>query len=941
MTRLLARFAFLGAVLAPAPALAQAIAKDRVALDTPLPRDSAVVTGTLPNGMRFYIRENRRPERRAELRLVVNAGSVLESDDQRGLAHFVEHMAFNGTEHFRKQELVDNVERMGMRFGPHLNAYTSFDETVYQLLVPTDDARSLSTAFTMLEDWAQGVTFDTAEVRKERGVVIEEWRLGQGADARMQRRELPVIFRGSRYAVRLPIGDRQVLETFDPAALRRFYHDWYRPDLMAVVAVGDFRAADIEQLIRRTLGNVPARPTAPVRVSYPVPDHDSTLVVVSTDPEATESEVMVYYKQPQRKQRTVADYRRALVEHLYNRMLNERLAEITRRPNAPFVHGFSGQGSVVRTKEVYVLGAQVVDGGIERGLEAVLTEAERVDRFGFTATELERAKSNILRSMERAFTERDRTSSNEYVPEYVGNFLSGDPYPGIAAEYRLARELLPGIGVAEVNRLASEWITDRNRVVVARAPQKAGVPVPSDSALAAVFARAKGASIATWVDSAGSAPLFGARPAPARVVSERTNPILGTREWTFANGVRVIVKPTDFKADELLFTAYSPGGASLAPSKDFFTASVASTLVQLGGVGPFNQSELRKKLAGIAASATPYIGRDYAGLRGSASPRDLEAALQLANLAFTAPRMDSSAFAAFIANVRASLANRGASPESAFEDTLQVLLAQHDPRARPVTAERLSELDLATAYRFYRDRFADAGDFTFVFVGSVNPDTLLSLTASYLGTLPSTGRRERWRDLGIRPPRGVVQQDVRRGIEPRSRTQIVFTGPFEYNAVNRYLLQSLAEVMSINLRERLREELGGTYGVGVSASPGWIPRGEYSLTIGFGSAPDRAEELRRAIFAYVDTLKRVGADTSVLTKVRETQLRGRETALRQNQYWLSQISFLDQRGEDASQALSIEPMVDRLTGSAIADAARRWLDTDNYVRVTLYPEAKP
>ncbi len=920
---------------------AQAVRKDGMPADSlayPLPRDSAVVVGTLSNGIRYYIRENRRPEKRAELRLVVNAGSVLEADDQRGLAHFVEHMAFNGTRRFGKQELVNNVERMGMRFGPHLNASTSFDETIYQLQVPTDSLGTVKTAFTMLEDWARGISFDTAEVRKERGVVIEEWRLGQGAETRMQRREIPVLFRGSRYADRLPIGERTTLETFAPAALTRFYRDWYRPDLMAVIAVGDFDRREIEKLIREGFGSIPRQPATPARTSFAIPDHDSTFVVISSDAEATGSEVLVYYKQPPRTQVTRRDYRRALIESLYGRMLNDRLAEITRRPDAPFLEAFSGQGSFVRKKEVYALGAGVADGGIERGLLAVLTEAERVDRFGFTPGELERAKANMLRAMERAYAERDKTNSSDYVGEYVAHYLSNAPYPGIGVEFALTQRFLPGIGVTEVNRLASEWITDRNRVVVARAPEKTGVPLPAEAALRSVFARAKQSTIVAYVDSSGTAPLFGARPSPVAIVSERANAVLGTQEWTLANGVRVIVKPTDFKADEILFSAYSPGGASLAPDADFFTASVSAPLVQLGGLGVFNQTELRKKLAGIAAGVSPFIGRDQEGLRGSAAPRDIETALQLANLLFTAPRMDTSAFNAFISNLRGALANRGASPEAAFEDTLQVTLAQHDARARPLTAERLSELRLAPAMRFYRERFADASDFTFVFVGSLNPDTLRALTASYLGTLPSLKRKETWRDLGMQPPRGVVQRDVRRGLEPKSRTELVFTGPFEYTAVNRYLLQSLAEVLTINLRERLREDLGGTYGVSVSASPSRIPRGEYSFVIDFGSSPERADELVRAIFAYVDTLKRAGADTAVLAKVRETQLRGRETALRQNAYWLSQIAFHDQTGEDPAAVLSNRALVERLSGVSIGEAARRWLDTANYIRVSLYPE---
>jgi zinc protease len=854
------------------------------------------------------------------------------------LAHFVEHMAFNGTQRFDRQELVNNVERMGMRFGPHLNAYTSFDETVYQLQVPTDSARLLETAVTILEQWARGMAFDTVEVRKERGVVVEEWRLGQGAETRMQRREIPVIFRGSQYAERLPIGKKEILESFDPVQLRAFYNAWYRPDLMAVVAVGDFDPARMVELIRDRFSAIPAVASPRPRTVYPVPDHDSTFIVVSTDPEATSSEVLVYYKQPARQMITLRDYRRALVEHLYNRMLNERLSEMTRRPGSPFIQAFSGQGSIVRTKEVYVLGAVVENGGIARGLEAVLTEAERVDRFGFTASELERAKSNLMRGIERAFNERDKSNSSQFVAEYVNHFLQDEPFPGIEAEFAITKWFLPQIGLEEVNGLAREWITDRNRVIVARSPEKEGVTAPSEEELASVFARARRANVAAYVDSSASAPLFGERPSPARIVSQKRDTVLGTFEWKFANGLRVIAKPTDFKADEILFTGYSPGGSSRAPDRDYFNASAAATLVQLGGLGQFNQTELRKKLAGVAVAMGPYIARDQEGFRGSAAPGDLETALQLVHLAAVSPRADTSAYTAFISNLRGVLANRGASPEAAFEDTVTVTLTQHHPLTRPLTVERLSELDLQVALRIYRDRFADMGDFTFVFVGNLDVDSLRTMTASYLGTLPSSGRKETWRDLGIRQPTGVVERVVTKGLEPRARTQIVFNGPFEYTPQNRYLLQSLAEVLSISLRERLREELGATYGVSVTASTSRIPRGEYGFTIDYGSSPERAEELSRVIFAYLDTVRASGADTSAVSKVRESHLRSRETSLRQNGYWLSQIAFHDQTGEDPLAILTIRPMVDRLSSRSMGEAARRWLLPRRYVKVTLLPE---
>ena len=909
-------------------------------LAQPLPLDPHLRVGTLPNGIRYYIRANPKPEKRVELRLVVNAGSVLEDEDQRGLAHFVEHMAFNGTQHFQKHELMDYLEGIGMRPGPDLNAYTSFDETVYMLQVPTDSARIVAQAFQILEDWAHGLTFDPDEVQKERGVVIEEWRLGRGAGARMRDKQFPILFKGSRYAQRLPIGEKRILETCEVATLKRFYADWYRPDLMAVIAVGDFQVDGIEGLIRQHFAPIPPAASPKSRTVFPVPDHDSTFVAIATDREATNSSVSVYYKQPLRESRTVGDYRQDLVENLYNQMLNQRLSELTQRPDPPFIGASSGQGRFVRSKEVYTLSAGVKDGGIERGLEAILTEAERVDRHGFTQTEFDRAKQDVLRGFERAYAEREKTLSGPYASEYVRCFLVGEPTPGIAYEYDLVKALLPGIPLADVNRLAREWITDRSRVILVNAPDKAGVSVPAEKDLSATFDRVKRLEIAAYTDTVSDAPLVEKMPPPAAIVAEKADPALGTRAWTLANGVRVILKPTDFKADEVLFTAYSPGGSSLAPDRGYLSAVFASRVAGLGGLSRFSAIELQKKLAGKVARATPFISAEQEGLSGSASPRDLETMFQLIHLTFTSPRRDSSAFLAFTANTKAALANRGSNPLAAFQDTLGVTLAQHHPRALPLTSARIDEIHLDEAMAFYRDRFADASDFTFVFVGNFVPDSLRALVQSYLGTLPALRRQETWKDRGITPPGGVVERVVKKGVEPKSQTQLVFTGPFPFTPENRHALRSMADVLNFRLREQLREALGGTYGVSVNASPSRIPRQEYAVSIGFGAAPDRVDPLAKEVFAQIDTLKALGPSEKDLAKVKETQIRTLETSLKQNGYWLSQLAFCDQNGEDPHHILSVRAQIDRLNAETVRDAARRYLNEKNYVRVTLYPEEK-
>lgn len=910
-------------------------------LEAPLPLDPQVTAGTLANGLRYYIRVNGEPERRAELRLVVNAGSVLEDEDQRGLAHFVEHMAFNGTKNFEKQELVDYLESIGMRFGPDLNAYTSFDETVYLLQVPTDSAGPLEMGFRILSDWAYQQVFDSVEVEKERGVVIEEWRLGRGAASRMRDRQLPVLFRGSRYADRLPIGEREVLETFSHDALRRFYRDWYRPDLMAVVAVGDFDAMHVEALIRRFFAGIPPARSPRPRPVHEIPGHAETLVAIATDPEATGSGVAVYYKQPVRERRDLAAYRQVLVERLYNGMFNQRLFELTQQAEPPFILGSSGQGRFIRSSEVYLLNASVQDGGIVRGLEALLTEAERVARFGFTDSELERGKRELLRGLERAHAERERTESNVYAARYVQHFLTGDPAPGIAFEFQQAQRLLPTIRLDEVNALARAWLSDRNRVVLANAPEKPGVEVPTAEQLLAVFESVRTAQVTAYEDAVADAPLVPRVPEPAAIVEESTIPEIGVTEWVLSNGVRVVLKPTDFKADEIVFRAFSPGGVSLASDEDFISALFSVQAVPAGGLGAFGLVELQKVLAAKAVSVSPFVSQLEEGLAGGASPKDLETLFQLVYLRFTAPRADTTAFTALKTRFQAALANRSANPLAAFEDTIQVTLSQGHFRARPLSPAILEELDLGRAMAFYRDRFADASDFTFVFVGSFDLERMRPLVRTYLGGLPSIGREETWRDVGIEPPSGVIRKVVRKGIEEQSQTQIIFTGPFEYSPANVHVLRSLGEVLDIRLREVLREDLGGTYGVSVSASAARDPDPRYSLQIGFGSAPDRAEELTAAVFAHLDSLAAAGPAAEDLQKVREMQRRERETALRQNGYWLNALVARYREGRDPRDILEVERMIDALDAAAIRDAARRFLRRDNYVQVTLFPEHTP
>jgi zinc protease len=919
----------------------QARAKPRVPADSLLPVDSAVRVGRLPNGLRYYIRVNQRPKKRMELRLAVNAGSILEDADQRGMAHLVEHMAFNGTTHFKKQELVDYIESIGMRFGADLNAGTSFDETVYQLLVPTDSAHIVRKAFQILEDWAHGVTFDTTEIRKERGVVLEEWRLGRGAGQRMLDQQLPVIFRGSRYAERLPIGTPECIRTCAPAVITRFYRDWYRPDLMAVVAVGDFDPRVIEALVKERFAGIPAaaRPRPREKVTVPARKEGDPEVSIASDPEATSTSASVFVLRPAGPRGTVGAWRDDLLEELAAGMVNQRLYELTRKPDPPFIGAGAGRSPLVRTAEAFSFGAGVADSGVRRGLEAVLTELERAGRHGFTQAELDRIRSDHLRALEQAYAEREKTESGSYAEEYVEHFLTGEAIPGIAREYARARAALPGVTLADVNGVARGWLAAGAPVILVQAPEKNRGAIPAPAELLALFAQVKRADIRPYVETVSAEALV-AGPLPlAPITAERRDTVLGTREWTLANGVHVVLKPTDFKADEILFQAVSPGGLSRAPAESLLaSAQLAAQLVSVSGLGPFSAVDLQKKLAGKAVRLSPSMGLYEQGLSGQASPRDAETLFQLAYLHFTAARPDLAAAGAWLGNLRAALANRSASPQVAFSDTLSVTLTQHHRWTRPITAATVTEVRPAAAVEFFRQRFANAAGFTFFLVGSFDPDSLRPLVQRYLGNLPTWGEPDRAGDPGIRPPEAVVERTVRKGIEPKSQTVLVFTGPARATREERFALDALGQILEIRLREELREELSGTYSVDVSGSMSRIPREAYNVSISFGSAPERADSLASTVFAEIDSMARQGPRPDELAKVKETYIRTRETNLRENRWWLSLLANARRENEDPAGRFALEPQLLRITPEVIRAAAATYLDRKRYVRVTLLPE---
>jgi zinc protease len=905
---------------------------------TPLTPDTAVRIGRLPNGVRYFVRRNVRPEKRAELRLVVNAGSILEDDDQRGLAHFVEHMAFNGTRRFPRADIVNFLERIGMRFGADVNAYTSFDETVYMLQVPTDTARLVATGLDILEDWAHGIAFDPAEVQKERGVVVEEWRTGRGAGERVSNRQFPVMLRGSKYAERLPIGTKENLEGFADSLAVKFYRDWYRADLMSVVAVGDFDVADMVRQIEQRFARI-AMPAQPRARSYAtVPDHAETLVSIESDREYPGKDVTLLWLGPRDSVRTVADLRRSLVHRFHDTMLNQRFAEIARRTDSPFAYAGGGRGEFVRTKGAYQLGAGVKENGFATAAEAMLAETERARRFGFTATELDRVRANYLRSLEQAWAERDKSESAGFAAAYVSMALSGEPAIGIARQMELGNALAPTITLNEVNAVARATLGDSNRVILVAGPAQPDVKLPTEAEMLAVFARARTATVAAYVDSTSDEPLVASAPAPGRIVSERTLPETGILEWTLSNGARMLVKPTDFKADEVLFAAQSPGGSSLLSDAEDLDATFGAFAVMNGGLGAFNPTALGKKLTGKRASVSASVSLWNEGLSGRASRKDIETMFQLAWLRFTRPRVDTAAYKAWVNMVRSVQANQDNDPESVFGDTITLTLSQHHPRQRLFRAAALDSVNVDRALSLYRQRFANAADFTFFLVGSFALDSARALTERYIASLPSTGPKEKARDLNIRMPRGVVEKIVRKGVEPKASNQIIFHGPCTYSFQNRVVLDALQGLLDIRLREVLREDKGGTYGVGVGASCNHIPYERYRVMISFGSAPERRDELMGALWAVIDSIKAGIVSDSNLVKIREMAARAHETALRENGAWIGAMQDADEDGRDQRDWLRGPELTARVTREQLREAARQYLRREQMAVFTLLPE---
>ncbi|HET9702724.1 MAG TPA: insulinase family protein [Vicinamibacterales bacterium] len=910
-----------------------------LALDRTLPIDTAVRTGRLPNGLRYFIRQNARPEKRVSMRLAVNAGAIQEDPNQRGLAHFLEHMAFNGTTNFKPGELVSFLESIGARFGPHVNAMTSFDETVYMLDIPTDRPGYVEKGMLVLHDFAHGISLLPAEVERERGVVLEEWRGRLGAGSRLTDKQLPVIFQGSRYAERLPIGLPEILKNAPPERLVEFYQKWYRPDLMAVVVVGDIPVDDAEKLVRDTFSKIPAAKGTAATVDTSVPAHKETLVNMSTDPEAQGWSISIAFKGKAEHDTTVRGYRKSLVESLVSQMLNLRLRDIARRPNAPFLAASAGTSNIGRTLELFEIEATVPEGQITEGLGAIIQEARRMQVHGFSVDELNRAKAALLAAYERAYRERTTSESASYANEYVRHFLEQEPIPGIELEYKIAATYLPTVTMEEVAGLAKQFITDDNRVVLGVAPEKKETPAPSEDMLRTVIARASTAPVDPWKEATAGRALVEKDPVAGKVTGRRTVAEIGATVLTLSNGVEVWLKPTDFKNDQILFTSYAPGGLSLATEKEFKSAAIATAMVGVGGMGGLNPVDLSKMLSGKIAQASPSISQYTHGVSGSATPKDLETALQLNYLALTSPNMTPDVLELLKRRLTGALQNRDQNPRAVFGEKVEQVNTSNHYTADELDPSDVADLSLETMRSFYSARFANAADQTYFFVGAFTVDDITPLLEKWVATLPSAGKRSAAaRDVGIRFPSAVVKEEVKKGKEPASQTVLTFFADPGFDEYELHRTRAAASVLNIRLREILREELGGTYGVGVGFANTAPIKGYGTMTIQFGSSPENVDKLVAATLKEIERLKAEGPSMDDVNKVKELERRDLETNAKQNSYWLGSMQTVHLYGWDPAGIARRSERTEKLTPEIIKAMFQKYFPMDRYTLVTLKPE---
>ncbi|MFB9843929.1 M16 family metallopeptidase [Mucilaginibacter ginsenosidivorans] len=902
--------------------------------------DPAVRRGTLPNGFTYYIRHNEEPKDRVVMYLVNKVGSVLEDNDQRGLAHFMEHMEFNGTANFPHNALIDYLQKAGVRFGADINAYTNFDETVYQLPLPSDKPGLVDTGLMIMRDWAQNAMLDSGEINKERGVVLEEKRLGKGAAERMQRLYWPVLLNNSRYAVRMPIGNDTVLNGFKRPVIASFYNDWYRPDLQALIVVGDVNVNTIEQDIKRMFAGLKKPSHEKARIKYQVPLDGKNRFVAVTDKEMTVAAADIIFKHPEQPLKTETDYRKYLIKNLYNQMLAKRIDQLSRQATPPFLQGGASIGGFIGGLSMFDVSVVAKPGELENGVKAVWREIERVKQFGFTQGELDRTKAAYLNNVESQWKEKAKTNSESFVREYQNYFLKDIAAPGIDKERELVKTFLPAIFLADVNALSAANITCHDRTILLLAPDKEKEVLPSEVVFTSWINTVQAEKLTPYQDDISNKLLLAQQPVLGKIVEEQKDSATGTYSYLLSNHVRVILKPTDFKNDEIIFTGIKPGGTSTATDAAYESAALSADLVNSSGAGNYNETELENYLADKQTNVIPFMQPESEGVNGNTTPKNLENALALTYAYITEPRKDKEIFDGIVTKSIAALANRSSDPNSLFSDSVRAILYNKNVRKAGPSLEKIKQLNLDTAITFYENRFRNVNGMTFVFVGAIDTTTIKPLLEKYLGGLPSHENIEDAKDLGIHIREGIVNKNVYKGTEPRSTVLLVYSGLMEYNPQNVVRLDALKETLEIRLLERLREEESGVYSPGVFVSSSKYPQGRYSFVVQFGCAPQNADKLIASVQDEIDKLKQSGPLPQNLEKWRAEDRNSRETALKTNGFWLRYLSGQVENKESISKLNDYTKIRDKISVADIQNAAMTYLSGLNYIRLVLLPESK-
>lgn len=928
----------LGLLLFPVTMLAQTMDYGQA-----IPFDPNVKTGKLDNGLTYYIKKNAKPEKKVDLRLVVNAGSILEDDDQQGLAHFMEHMCFNGTKRFPKNQLVDYLQSIGVKFGQHLNAYTSFDETVYFLPIPSDNPEKLEKGFQIIEDWAFNTVLTPEEIDKERGVVLEEYRLGLGADKRMLGHYLPKMMHNSKYADRLPIGQKEILEKFKYETLTRFYKDWYRPNLMSVIVVGDIDVAEMEKKIKEHFSAYKNPTNEKARKVFEVPNHKETFVAVESDKEATDAQVQLLYKDYNAPKEivTVGDFRSNLVEGLFSTLLNNRLRELTNTSTPPFVYGFSYYGGTyARTKKAYQSFAMMAEDKQLSALKVLINENERAKKYGFTSGELDRAKASFLAQIEKSYKDKDKTNSEGFVGEMQSNFLEKEPMPGIEWTFETMKKLMPTITLKDVNDLIKNYIKEDNRVVVLTGPQKDNLKKVTEQEVLDAL-KVNEADLKPYEDKAVATSLLRKEVKAGIVVKREANATLGTKTLVLSNGVKVVYKTTDFKNDEVLFEAVSLGGSNLYSNEEMKKVQFANGALAEAGFSGLKLNDINKFMTGKIARVNPYIGGTTEGLRGNTTPKDLEYLFQMVHAYFTDLNFDQEAFEGFKQKQASFFKNMASDPQYFFQQEFYTYLNKENPRFNGImpTDKSWAETDYKLAYDKYKERFANAADFEFFFVGNVDDKTIEAFATKYLASLPATAAKEKTVDLGYRMLKGDLKKVVNKGTDPKSNVTIMFYGEAKYSPKEALALEALGEVLTIKLVEQLRESESGVYGVSARGGMNKVPYGSFSFNIGFPCGPDNAEKLTASALNELQKIIANGPEEKDVAKYKEGELADYRKDSKENRFWLTNFTRSFLYGSNPENALKYEAEVNAITAKDIQEVAKKYLTKDKVIGM-LMPESK-